>query len=63
MDKLIVVERGDLVMVFNFHPTKSFTDYKIGCMNAGEGGAGLCACFIALYLCALASWPGGVTAC
>jgi hypothetical protein len=35
MDKLIVVERGDLVMVFNFHPTKSFTDYKIGCMNAG----------------------------
>lgn len=30
-DKVIVCERGDLVFVFNFHPTQSFTDYKIGC--------------------------------
>lgn len=29
-DKLIVVERGDLVFVFNFHPTNSFTDYRVG---------------------------------
>ena len=34
-DKILVCERGDLVMVFNFHPVKSFTDYKIGCYHAG----------------------------
>lgn len=39
---MIVIERGDLVMVFNFHPTQSYTDYKVGCLNNGEcfwGGA------------------------
>lgn len=34
-DKVIVVERGDLVFVFNFHPYKSYTDYKVGCLHAG----------------------------
>lgn len=34
-DKVIVVERGDLVMVFNFHPTQSYSDYKVGCQNPG----------------------------
>jgi len=34
-DKVIVVERGDLVMVFNFHPTQSYSDYRVGCMNPG----------------------------
>jgi 1,4-alpha-glucan branching enzyme len=34
-DKLIVVERGDLVFVFNFHPTNSFTDYRVGCKLPG----------------------------
>ncbi|GAX82639.1 hypothetical protein CEUSTIGMA_g10065.t1 [Chlamydomonas eustigma] len=34
-DKMIVVERGDLVFVFNFHPTNSFTDYRIGCYKEG----------------------------
>jgi 1,4-alpha-glucan branching enzyme len=34
-DKMIVIERGDLVMVFNFHPTSSYTDYKVGCLNNG----------------------------
>lgn len=29
-DKVIVFERGGVVFVFNFHPTKSYTDYKIG---------------------------------
>ena len=29
-DKMIVVERGDLVFVFNFHPTNSYTDYGVG---------------------------------
>lgn len=34
-DKLIVCERGDLVFVFNFHPTQSYTDYRVGCMLPG----------------------------
>ena len=29
-------ERGELVFVFNFHPTQSFTDYKIGCNGGGS---------------------------
>ncbi|KAI8905871.1 glycoside hydrolase superfamily [Gorgonomyces haynaldii] len=29
-DKMIVAERGDLLFIFNFHPTKSFVDYRIG---------------------------------
>ena len=35
-DKLIVVERGELIMVFNFHPVNSFSDYRIGCPHAGN---------------------------
>lgn len=35
-DKLIVYERGDLVFVFNFNPTQSFTDYKIGVQIPGK---------------------------
>ncbi len=34
-DKVIVCERGDLVFVFNFHPTKSYTDYRVGCNASG----------------------------
>ncbi|CAL5225794.1 g8569 [Coccomyxa viridis] len=34
-DKLIVVERGDLVFCFNFHPVKSYNDYRIGCLLPG----------------------------
>lgn len=29
-------ERASLVFVFNFHPHKSFTDYKIGVEIAGK---------------------------
>ena len=29
-DKVIVFEKGDLLFVFNFHPTKSFENYKVG---------------------------------
>lgn len=29
-DKVVVVEKGGVVCVFNFHPTTSFSDYKIG---------------------------------
>jgi 1,4-alpha-glucan branching enzyme len=35
-DKVIAFERAGLVFVFNFHPTKSFTDYKIGVQTAGK---------------------------
>ena len=35
-DKVIVCERGDLVFVFNFNPTQSFTDYRVGCKNSGS---------------------------
>lgn len=29
-DKIIAFERGGLLFVFNFHPDRSFTDYRIG---------------------------------
>lgn len=29
-DKIIVFEKGDLLFVFNFHPSKSFENYEIG---------------------------------
>ena len=29
-DKIVVFEKGDLLFVFNFHPNKSFENYKIG---------------------------------
>ena len=35
-DKMVVVERGDLTFVFNFHPTNSYTDYRIGCWKEGK---------------------------
>ena len=35
-DKVIVFERGGAVFVFNFHPTRSYTDYRIGVPEAGE---------------------------
>ncbi|KAG1664935.1 hypothetical protein FOA52_004457 [Chlamydomonas sp. UWO 241] len=36
MDKVVVVERGDLVFVFNFHPVNSYTDYRIGAKLPGD---------------------------
>eukprot|EP00931_Biecheleriopsis_adriatica_P014933 TRINITY_DN11708_c0_g2_i1.p1 TRINITY_DN11708_c0_g2~~TRINITY_DN11708_c0_g2_i1.p1 ORF type:complete len:2023 (-),score=410.01 TRINITY_DN11708_c0_g2_i1:153-6221(-) len=30
-DKIIVVERGECMIVINFHPCNSYTDYRIGC--------------------------------
>lgn len=35
-DKIIAFERANVLFVFNFHPTKSFPDYRIGVENAGE---------------------------
>jgi len=41
-DKVIVFDRADLVFVFNFHPVKSFPDYKIGVKNPGTYKVVLC---------------------
>lgn len=35
-DKVLVFERHNLVFVFNFHPTKSYADYKIGVDQPGK---------------------------
>ncbi|CAH9138425.1 unnamed protein product [Cuscuta epithymum] len=35
-DRVIVFERGDLVFVFNFHWTNSYSDYRIGCSKPGK---------------------------
>ncbi|RDW78823.1 1,4-alpha-glucan branching enzyme GLC3 [Aspergillus mulundensis] len=34
-DKVLVFERAGLLWVFNFHPTESFTDYRVGVEQAG----------------------------
>lgn len=34
-DKVIVFERNGLLFIFNFHPTQSFTDYRVGVDKAG----------------------------
>ncbi|KAK0206821.1 glycoside hydrolase family 13 protein [Desarmillaria ectypa] len=36
IDKVIVYERAGLLFVFNFHPTQSFTDYRVGVDEAGK---------------------------
>ncbi|KAN0037719.1 hypothetical protein ACTFIV_003073 [Dictyostelium citrinum] len=35
-DKMIVYERAGLIFIFNFHPSKSFSDYRIGSGVAGK---------------------------
>ena len=35
-DKTIVFERAGLLFVFNFHPTKSFPDYRVGVEEPGK---------------------------
>ncbi|KAL0258690.1 atp2, beta subunit of the F1 sector of mitochondrial F1F0 ATP synthase [Diplodia seriata] len=34
-DKVIVFERGGLLWIFNFHPSNSFTDYRVGVEQEG----------------------------
>src|SRR5699024_7286794 len=34
-DEVIAFERANLVFVFNFHPSKSFPDYRVGVQSAG----------------------------
>jgi len=35
-DKIIVFERGNLVFVFNFHWSDSYSDYRVGCLKPGK---------------------------
>ncbi|KAL2250744.1 UNVERIFIED_CONTAM: 1,4-alpha-glucan-branching enzyme 1, chloroplastic/amyloplastic [Sesamum indicum] len=35
-DRIIVFERGDLVFVFNFHWSNSYSDYRVGCLKPGK---------------------------
>jgi len=35
-DKVVVFEKGDLVFAFNFNPSKSFTQYRIGVYKPGK---------------------------
>ncbi|RZF42612.1 hypothetical protein LSTR_LSTR001407 [Laodelphax striatellus] len=35
-DKVVVFERAGLLFAFNFHPTKSYTDYRMGVDGSGE---------------------------
>jgi 1,4-alpha-glucan branching enzyme len=34
-DKMIGYERAGLLFIFNFHPEKSFTDYRVGVSKPG----------------------------
>lgn len=35
-DKVLVFERAGLLFIFNFHPSQSFSDYRVGVEEAGE---------------------------
>jgi 1,4-alpha-glucan branching enzyme len=41
-DKVIAFERAGLLFIFNFHPNKSFPDYKLGFEGEGEYYVALC---------------------
>ncbi|THH30686.1 hypothetical protein EUX98_g3499 [Antrodiella citrinella] len=36
VDKVVVYERAGLLFIFNFHPTQSFTDYRVGVEVPGD---------------------------
>nr|KAF6382028.1 1,4-alpha-glucan branching enzyme 1 [Pipistrellus kuhlii] len=35
-NKVIAFERADLLFIFNFHPSKSYTDYRVGTKSLGK---------------------------
>jgi 1,4-alpha-glucan branching enzyme len=35
-DKVVAFERGNLLWIFNFHPTESWANYRIGCSKPGK---------------------------
>ncbi|KAI8801751.1 glycoside hydrolase [Cladochytrium replicatum] len=41
-DKVIVFERGNLLFIFNFHPTQSYADYRVGTPWSGVHKVELC---------------------
>ncbi|XP_023311807.1 1,4-alpha-glucan-branching enzyme [Anoplophora glabripennis] len=41
-DKIIALERAGVLFVFNFHPVKSFADYRVGIEEPGEYRIVLC---------------------
>jgi 1,4-alpha-glucan branching enzyme len=36
VDKVIVFEKGGLLWAFNFHPTQSYTNYRVGVQTPGK---------------------------
>ncbi|KAG6878581.1 alpha-1,4-glucan branching enzyme [Termitomyces sp. T159_Od127] len=36
IDKIVVYERAGLLFIFNFHPSQSYTDYRVGVDESGE---------------------------
>ena len=36
VDKVIVFERAGVLFIFNFHPTQSFSDYRVGVEESDE---------------------------
>ena len=36
VDKVIAYERAGLLFIFNFHPTNSFSDYRVGVEEPGK---------------------------
>ena len=54
-DKVIVYERAGLVFAFNFHPTKSYSEYKIGVQVAGKYPfRNDSCCFVQSSICSIA---------
>nr|XP_056714180.1 1,4-alpha-glucan-branching enzyme [Euleptes europaea] len=47
-DKVIAFERANLLFIFNFHPSKSFTDYRVGVQIPGKYPLFYCGYKIAL---------------
>lgn len=47
-DKIIVCEKAGLIFVFNFHPSTSYTGYKIGAPKPGKYKVCLDVLFISL---------------
>ncbi|KAJ1857802.1 alpha-1,4-glucan branching enzyme [Coemansia sp. RSA 1822] len=41
-DKVLAFERGGLVWIFNFHPTNSYADYRVGVAWPGKYNVALC---------------------
>ena len=35
-DKVIAFERAGLLFIFNFHPTRSYIDYRVGVEKPGK---------------------------